>query len=151
MSRHVKIRYYLPKIVKKNTRHEPKRNDCKCAESRLHTFSHSGESCVRSFPRNCGGHIIGHLPRVTRALLCLFTTQKLINRDQHSFHCNIFVFSSLVEGNTLNPHWSRCRHILTFCTRSYLAQRRSAAGEDPNKKTDSEHNFKNPDLYQPKT
>ena len=36
-------------------------------------------SSVRSFPRNSGGHIIGHLPRVTGALLCLFPTQKLIN------------------------------------------------------------------------
>ena len=39
-------------------------------------------SSVRSFLRNCGGHIIGHLPRVTGALLCLFPTQKLINPDQ---------------------------------------------------------------------
>ena len=34
-------------------------------------------SCVRSFPRSCGGHIIDHLPSVTGALLCLFPTQKL--------------------------------------------------------------------------
>ena len=80
-----------------------------------------------------------------------FLHKSFINPNQHSFHCNIFVFSSLVEGNTLNPHWSGCRHILTFCTGSYLAQRRIAAGEDPNKKTDSEHNFKSPDLDQPKT
>ena len=37
--RHVKIRYFLSKIV--NIRAKGRQNGCKCAESRLHTFSHS--------------------------------------------------------------------------------------------------------------
>ena len=41
MSRHVKIRYFLSKIVK--IRAKSQKNGCKCAESRLHTFSHSGK------------------------------------------------------------------------------------------------------------
>ena len=40
MSRHVKICYFLSKIVE--IRGKSRKNGCKCAESRLHTFSHSG-------------------------------------------------------------------------------------------------------------
>ena len=60
MSRHVKIEYFCRKLLKYTLRAE--KNGCKCAESRLHTFSHSAldSLCTRGNGVNPVNTLIQH-------------------------------------------------------------------------------------------